>query len=128
MVRTQYLTQENPQRDERRIDPIQPAHIDRCQRLRDDPLSEHIGERKASILKKLPPQEPRLVPKQSLVRISHPWAALPVMGVLPNTIYASEACLPISLPAKDLLGNYVRFVNVTDAPSAVAHEMTALSA
>jgi hypothetical protein len=63
MVRTQNLTQENPQRDERRIDPIQPAHIDRCQRLCDAPLGEHTAEWKVSILKKLPPQETRLLPK-----------------------------------------------------------------
>jgi hypothetical protein len=34
---------------------------------------------------------------------------------LPNTIYAREAFLPMSLPAKDLLINYVPFVDVTDA-------------
>jgi hypothetical protein len=37
------------------------------------------------------------------------------MDVLPNTIYAREAFLPMSLPAKDLLINYVPFVVVTDA-------------
>ena len=40
---------------------------------------------------------------------------LAVMDVLPNTIYASEAFLPISLSNKDLPGNYVPFVCRTDA-------------
>jgi hypothetical protein len=74
--------------------------------LRDDALSEHTGERKVSILKKLPPQETRLLPKPSLVRVPHPWASLPVMDVLPSTIYASEAFLPISLSDKNLPRNY----------------------
>jgi hypothetical protein len=47
--------------------------------------------------------------------MSHPWASLPVMDVLPTTIYASEAFLPISLLDKDLPGNYVPFVDPTDA-------------
>ena len=37
------------------------------------------------------------------------------MDVLPNTIYASEAFLPISVSIKDLPGNYVPFLDVTDA-------------
>jgi hypothetical protein len=57
MVRTQDSAQENPERNKRRIDPIRPAHIDCCPRSRNDPLSEHIGERKALILKNLLPQE-----------------------------------------------------------------------
>ena len=91
MIRTQNLTQEDPQRNQRRIDPIQPAHIDCCQCLRDDPLGEHIAERQISVLKKLTSQKSHLLPKPSLARISHPWASLPVMDVLPNTIYAREA-------------------------------------
>jgi hypothetical protein len=42
-------------------------------------------------------------------------ASLPVMEVLPNTIYASDAFLPISLSEKDLLGNYVPFGAFSDA-------------
>jgi hypothetical protein len=37
------------------------------------------------------------------------------MDVLPNTIYAREAFLPMSLPAKDLLINYVPFVTTSAA-------------
>ena len=88
--------------------------------MRDDALSEHIGERKVSILKKLPPQEIRLLPNRSSVRISQPWASLPVMDVLPNTIYASEAFLPISLSNKDLPRFYVPFVDQTEARCEVA--------
>jgi hypothetical protein len=73
--------------------------------LRDDPVGEHIAERQLSVLKKLKPQESHLLLKPSVVRISHPWASLPVMDVLPNTIYAREAFLPMSLPVPDLLRN-----------------------
>jgi hypothetical protein len=44
-------------------------------------------------------------------------ASLPVMDVLPNIIYPSEAFLPISLLAMDLLENYVPFVGSTEATS-----------
>ena len=37
------------------------------------------------------------------------------MGVLPNSIYASEALLPISFRAADFLQIYVPFVTSTDA-------------
>jgi hypothetical protein len=36
--------------------------------------------------------------KPSLVKISHLWASLPVMGLMTNPIYASEAFLPMSFP------------------------------
>lgn len=41
------------------------------------------------------------------------------MDVLPNTIYASEAFLPISFPAADFAKIYVPFVNVTDAGKGI---------
>jgi hypothetical protein len=47
----------------------------------------------------------------------HPWASLPVMDVLPNTIYASEAFLPLSLSDKNLPRNYVPFVGSPEASS-----------
>ncbi len=42
-------------------------------------------------------------------------ASLPLMDVLPNTIYASEAFLAMSICTKDLPKNYVPFVDVTEA-------------
>ena len=64
--------------------------------LRDDLLREDIGEWQISVLKKLTSQKSDLLPKPSLVKITHPWASLPLMGLLPNTIYAREAFLPMS--------------------------------
>ena len=68
MVRTQNLAQEDPQRDQRRIDAIQPTRIDRCQSLRDNPLREHIAEWQISVLKKLPPEETHLLLKLEFSR------------------------------------------------------------
>jgi hypothetical protein len=48
--------------------------------------------------------------------MSHLLASLPKMGVLPNSIYASEAFLPISFRAADFLQIYVPFVVNSDAP------------
>jgi hypothetical protein len=115
MVRTQNLAQENPKSDERRINPIQPACVDRCQRLSDDPLGQHIAEGQISVLQKLLPQETHLLPKPSVVRIAHLEASLPVMDVLPNTVYAREAFLPMSFCTADFAKNYVPFVDVTES-------------
>jgi hypothetical protein len=38
-----------------------------------------------------------------------------VMDVLPNTVYAREAFLPMSFCAADFATNYVPFADVTDA-------------
>src|SRR5579864_4736360 len=43
----------------------------------------------------------------------HPWASLPVMGVLPNPIYAREALLPMSVRPKGVREIYVPFVEGT---------------
>jgi hypothetical protein len=53
-----------------------------------------------------------------MVRIAHLEASLPVMDVLPNTVYAREAFLPMSFCAADFATNYVPFVDVTDARNA----------
>ena len=45
MVCAQNLTQEDPQRNQRRIDPVDPVLADRCRRLRDELLREDIAER-----------------------------------------------------------------------------------
>jgi len=50
-----------------------------------------------------------------VVRIAHLEASLPVMDVLPNTVYAREAFLPMSFCTADFVKNYVPFVDVTDA-------------
>ncbi|MDZ4781441.1 MAG: hypothetical protein SGJ19_14415, partial [Planctomycetia bacterium] len=45
IVGAQYLSQEDPQRDERRKDPIQPNHVDRIQCARDQFFRKHVAER-----------------------------------------------------------------------------------
>jgi hypothetical protein len=69
MICTQDLTQKDPQRDQWRIDPVQPARADRCQRLSDEILRENVAERQVAVLEKLPSKKTRLLPKPSLVRI-----------------------------------------------------------
>ena len=82
MVRAQDLAQEDPQRDERRIDAVHPIDIHCCQCLRDDRLREHIRERQVRVLEKLSSQKSDLSLKPSLVTITHPWASLPVVDLL----------------------------------------------
>ena len=54
MVRAQDLSQEDPKRDQGRVDPIHPERLDCRQRLGDDLLRKDIRERQVSVLKKLP--------------------------------------------------------------------------
>src|ERR1700676_177760 len=91
MVRTQDLPQKDPERDQRRIDSVHPERIDRGQCPRHNLLREDVAEWQISVLNKLTPQKTDLLAKPSLVRMMHPWASLPLMGLLPKTIYASEA-------------------------------------
>jgi hypothetical protein len=71
-VRAKDLPQEDPQRDQRRIDSVHPERIDRCQRLLDDLLRKDVAERQISVLKKLTLQKLHLMPKPSLVGMMHP--------------------------------------------------------
>src|SRR5262249_30564884 len=71
MIRTQHLSQKNPQRDQRRIDPIEPA-AQRGQRLSNYFFCEDVCKRQVSILKKLASQKTRLGAKGPWVRIPHP--------------------------------------------------------
>ena len=45
----------------------------------------------------------------------HPWAYLPVMGLLPNLIYAREALLHMSIRPNAIWKIYVPFVDQTEA-------------
>src|ERR1043165_3356356 len=85
VVRAQNLTQENPQSNERRINPIQPARANRCQRFSNKLLGEDIPERQISVLEKLMPQKIHLLPKPSLVKIPHSRGLLAVDGSVANS-------------------------------------------
>ena len=80
MIRAQHLTEEDPQRDQRRVDAILPYAFDRCQCLRDDLVRQSITKWQVTVLKKLTPEKPHLFAKPSVVRITHRWASLPMMG------------------------------------------------
>src|SRR5262249_4401511 len=75
MVGTQDLTQEDPERDQRGKDAVQPA-AERGQRLGDHFLRENLGERQVAVLKELAPEETRLGAKG-------PWVSMPhLLGLL----------------------------------------------
>jgi hypothetical protein len=86
MVRVQNLAQENPQRNQRRKNPVQPVLIELGQSLAYNLFRQNASERQIPILKETPPQELNLVPNPSLIRMAHPWASLPMMDVVRNTI------------------------------------------
>ena len=65
-------------------------------------LGEHVAKRQFSILKKLAEQKTRLLPKPSVVRMSHPWASLLMMVGLIITIYSREAFFAISFSRNHL--------------------------
>jgi hypothetical protein len=80
MIRTQDLSQKDPQCNQRRKDAIQPVRAERCQPLGNDLLRKDIGEGQIPVLKKLTPQKLNLLPKPSLVRMAHPCGLLAVDG------------------------------------------------
>jgi hypothetical protein len=64
VVRTEDLSQEDPQGDQRRKDPVQPAG-DGGQRLPNDLLGEDVRERQVAVLKELTPQKLHLLPESA---------------------------------------------------------------
>jgi hypothetical protein len=68
-VGTKDLPQEDPQRDQRGIDPVPPYHLARCQRSRDDSLGEDVGEGQIAVLKELASEKADLVLKPALLAI-----------------------------------------------------------
>ena len=96
-VGAEHLSQEHPESHEWRVDAVVPACANRRECLRDDIRREDIAERQVSVLKKLLSQKTHLPLNRSLAKMPHPWASLPVMGLLPNLIYAREALLPMSI-------------------------------
>jgi hypothetical protein len=86
MVCAQDLSQEDPKCDQGREDSVQPVLAERGQRLGNHLLREDVGEGQIFVLKKLTPKELDLLTKASLAKMAHPWASLPVMDVVRNTI------------------------------------------
>ncbi len=84
MVRAQDLAQEDPQRDQRRIDAVDPIGIDCCQCLRHDLLREHVRERQIRVLEKLASQKSDLSLKPSWGEFRIRVAFLPVVDLLPT--------------------------------------------
>src|SRR6516162_6532505 len=91
LVGAEHLSQEHPECHQWREDSVVPACANRRECLRDDFRREHVRERQVSVLKKLLSQKSHLTVNRSLGQMPHPWASLPVMGLLTNLIYASEA-------------------------------------
>src|SRR5205823_11793748 len=64
MVRTQDLSEEDPERDQGGKDPVQPAG-EGGQRLLQNIFGEDVGERQIAVLKELPSQEAHLLAERS---------------------------------------------------------------
>jgi hypothetical protein len=115
MVCAQNLAYENPQRDQRRIDPVQPARTDGFQSVRNDLLREDAAERQLSILKKLTSEESDLLLKPSLVRIPHPCGLLAGDGSVDKNHLRKRGLFAYVILIRGLAEIYVPFVDVTDA-------------
>jgi hypothetical protein len=63
VIGAQHVAEKNTQRDERRIDAINPADRQRCQRLFDQIRAEDVAEREIAILQELMLQMLDLLPK-----------------------------------------------------------------
>jgi hypothetical protein len=102
-VGAEHLSQEHPERYEWREDRVVPACANRRECLRNDFRREHIRERQISVLKKLLSQKTHLTLDPTLGKMPHPRASLPMMGVLPNLIYAREALFAyVNSPERDM--------------------------
>ena len=81
MILAQYLRQEDPQRDQRRINSVEPDDAQRFQCLRYRSLSQHVRERQLAVLQELTPKKTHLLTESSVIRNRHREASLPVMRV-----------------------------------------------
>src|SRR5262245_39001 len=90
VVGAEDLSEEDPQRDQRGKDPVQPT-ADGGQGLGNDLLGEDIGERQVAVLKELPSEETHLFAKRSGIRIRHPGGLLVGDGRVANSIFTRKA-------------------------------------
>src|SRR6478752_3501350 len=81
MVLAQHLAQGDPQRDQRRINSVEPDDVQRFQCLRYRSLSQHVRERQLAVLQELTPKKTHLLAKSSMITKRHREASLPVMDV-----------------------------------------------
>ena len=81
MILAQHLAKKDPQRDQRRIDPVEPDNIQCFQCLRYNAFRKYIRERQLVVLEELPSQKTHLFAKSSVDRKRHCEASLPGMGV-----------------------------------------------
>ncbi len=65
MILAQYLAEKHPQRNQRRIDPVEPDDIRCFQCLRYSTFRQYIGERHLAVLEELPSQKTHLLAKPS---------------------------------------------------------------
>src|SRR5262249_9445467 len=83
VIRTQDLSEKDPERNQRGEDPVQPA-AQRRQRLGNHVFGEDVGERQVTVLKDLASQKPCLGVDGSGVRISDPGGLLAWQGSFGN--------------------------------------------
>ena len=90
MVLAQHLAKKDPQRNQRRIDPVEPDNIQCFQCLRNSTFRKYISERQFAVLEELPSQKTHLFAKSSVDRKRHREASC-LGWVCDNAIYAREA-------------------------------------
>ena len=66
MILAQHLPEEHPQRDQRRINSVEPDDVQCFQCLRYSTFGQYISERQVAVLQKLPPQKTHLFAKSSV--------------------------------------------------------------
>src|SRR5262249_45563851 len=100
-VRTEGLAEEDPQGDQGRKDPVQPAG-DAGQRLLQDLFGEDGRERQIAVLKELPSQEARLLAERCGVRTAHPGVLLAGDGMVVANPPCSPERPPLPIPFSPL--------------------------
>jgi hypothetical protein len=97
VVRAEDLAQEDPERNQRGEDPVQPAG-DRRQRLLDDVFGQDVGERQVAVLQELAAEEVDLLAIRCSVGMAHLDRPLRAMEWLPCSIFASAALFAYVIP------------------------------
>jgi hypothetical protein len=105
MVGAQDLTEKNPERDQRRINAVDPDDANRGKSLRHEILRKQVAEWQIVILGILTPKELHLLTNSLWIRMTHLGASLPLMCLSQQPSAQERPFLPMSLSVKDLLQN-----------------------
>jgi hypothetical protein len=121
MVGAKNLSQEHPERHKWRVDAVVPTDPNRLKRLGEAIRREDLGEGKRTFLQELTSYKSDLLTKSSLTGNSHLTGLLAYDGRSIATINVGKPGIAYPYFSKEVLENYVPFVDPTEARKDPGH-------